>query len=96
MKAREFGDVWDAAVYALSRDRVRWLDEVEQHMERYLANRAKRTGRAWHVVERYATDGSQHRIEPLELGFHQRALIEADNHERVRLWYAGSYWNQSR
>lgn len=68
----------------------RSFDDTDAHLTRYIANRNKRTGNTWRVVERYTTDGYGERVT---IGaYYDRAVIENEHGECIRIWHDVSYW----
>lgn len=67
--------------------------ETEEHLARYLANREKRTGQKWEVVERYYTDGT--RADGYNSGGWNRALIKAEDGSTLRIYHYGRSWRMS-
>ena len=72
---------------------MRFIDRTVEHMARYINNRNKRTGQTWHVIERYDTNGLNKRVPMCdEWATYQRAVIENEHGERVRLFYDYTFW----
>jgi hypothetical protein len=67
--------------------------ETNEHLVRYIANRNRRTDNTWRVVERYATTGFDQRCTvDAKIAYWQRAIIENENGERVRIYYRYTHW----
>ncbi|MCK4816474.1 hypothetical protein KA005_11960 [bacterium] len=67
-------------------------DHTDAHLARYITNRNARTGETWRVVERYCTDGNGKRADTTGDWGWERALIENEHGDRVRIWHDGSHW----
>ena len=61
------------------------IDQVTEHLIRYLVNAEKRTGQKWEVVERYKT------ISPRDNEY-DRALLRAEDGSTVRIYYRWRCW----
>jgi len=69
------------------------MNNLDAHLERYITNRNERTQQTWRVIERYATWGDCRRCAvDAEYAWYQRAVIENENGERVRIYYRDACW----
>lgn len=64
---------------------------TEEHLARYLANREKRTGQKWVVVEKYHTSGLRSDGRSDGCGW-DRALLKAEDGSTLRIYYYYPHW----
>lgn len=77
----------------------RFDPQTEEHLTRYLANREKRTGQKWEVVERYnmlAVSGTDWRSGGYDSYSWDRALIKAEDGSTLRIYHYGSGWRMGQ